>query len=235
MSKNISKPLIWLSVMLVILFVCMIFADLIQRDFNKVEVAEFYFDAGNGEILTYKLYKPVSATKDNKAPAVLLMHGYQNDKETNAAYSIELARRGIIALSIDEYGHGSTSIGLRERGYTQYKFPNMEKTISGPERYLVMMNFSNLDFHDEQYSNGLKDSSMGGSLAYEMLKQLDFVDAENIGITGHSMGTWSSWTVAADYPDHKCIVIQCGEVADTKYFDDSIKFNNVLMLQAKYD
>src|SRR5574344_732744 len=116
MRKNISKPLIWLSVMLVILFVCMIFSDLIQRDFNNVEVTEFYGDAGNGEILTYKLYKPVSATKDNKAPAVLLMHGYQNDKETNAAYSIELARRGIVALSIDEYGHGSTSIGLRERG-----------------------------------------------------------------------------------------------------------------------
>ncbi|MDD2261166.1 MAG: acetylxylan esterase [Clostridia bacterium] len=235
MRKNISKPLIWLSVMLVILFVCMIFADLIQRDFNKVEVSEFYFDAGNGEILTYKLYKPVSATKDNKSPAVLLMHGYQNDKETNAAYSIELARRGIVALSIDEYGHGGTSLGIRERGYTQYKFPNMEKTISGPERYLVMMNFSNMDFHDEQYSKGLKDSSMGGRLAYEMLKQMDFVDVENLGITGHSMGTWSSWTVAADNPDHKCIVIQCGEVADTKYFDDSIKFNNVLMLQAKYD
>jgi len=49
MRKNISKPLIWLSVMLVILFVCMIFADLIQRDFNKVEVSEFYFDAGNGD------------------------------------------------------------------------------------------------------------------------------------------------------------------------------------------
>jgi len=213
----------------------MIFADLIQRDFNKVEVSEFYFDAGNGEILTYKLYKPVSATKDNKVPAVLLMHGYQNDKETNAAYSIELARRGIVALSIDEYGHGSTSIGLRERGYTQYKFPKMDKTISGPERFLVMMNFSNMDFFEEQYSKGLKDSSMGGKLAYEMLKQMDFVDADNIGITGHSMGTWSSWTVAAYNPEHRCIIIQCGEVADNKYFDDSIKFNNVLMLQAKYD
>ena len=235
MRKNVIKPFIWLSVLLVILFVCMIFADLIQRDFNKVEVSEFYFDAGNGEILTYKLYKPVSATKDNKVPAVLLMHGYQNDKETNAAYSIELARRGIVALSIDEYGHGSTSIGLRERGYTQYKFPKMDKTISGPERFLVMMNFSNMDFFEEQYSKGLKDSSMGGKLAYEMLKQMDFVDADNIGITGHSMGTWSSWTVAAYNPEHRCIIIQCGEVADNKYFDDSIKFNNVLMLQAKYD
>lgn len=235
MKKNISRPLIWLSVLIVILFVCMIFADLIQKNFNNVEVSEFYFDAGDGEILSYKLYKPVSATRENKAPAVLLMHGYQNDKETNAAYSIELARRGIVALSIDEYGHGGTSIGLRERGYTQYKFPKMNKTISGPERFLVMMNFSNMDFFEEQYSKGLKDSSMGGDLAYRMLKQMDFVDTGNIGITGHSMGTWSSWTVAADNPDHKCIVIQCGEVANNAYFDDSIKFNNVLMLQAKYD
>lgn len=235
MGKNISKPLICLAVLLVILFACMFFADLIQRDFNKVEISEFYFDAGNGEILTYKLYKPVSATRENKAPAVLLMHGYQNDRETNAAFSIELARRGIVALSIDEYGHGGTTVGMRERGYTRYKFPNTDKTISGPERYLVMMNFSNMDFFDEQYSKGLKDSSMGGRLAYRMLKQMDFVDSGNIGITGHSMGTWSAWTVASDNPDHKCIVIQCGEVADTRYFDDSIKFNNVLMLQARYD
>lgn len=235
MNKKIIKPLLWLSAFLIVLFTCMIFADLIQKDFNNVEVSEFYFDAGDGEILTYKLYKPLSATKTNKAPAVLLMHGYQNDKETNAAYSIELARRGIVALSIDSFGHGGTSLGIRERGYTKYKFPFMEKTISGPQRYLVMMNFTNMDFFDKEYSDGLVDSSMGGRLAYEMLKQMDFVDDKNLGITGHSMGTWSSWSVAETNPDHKCIVIQCGEVADTKYFDDSITFNNVLMLQAKYD
>lgn len=111
----------------------------------------------------------------------------------------------------------------------------MEKTISGPERYLVMMNFSNMDFFYDEYSNGLKDSSMGGKLAYSMLEQMDFVDSDNLGITGHSMGTWSSWVVAADNPNHKCVVIQCGEVPTPKYFDPSIKFNNVLMLQAKYD
>lgn len=33
-------------------------------------------------------------------------NGYQNDRETNAACAIELARRDVAALSLDEYGHG---------------------------------------------------------------------------------------------------------------------------------
>lgn len=236
MKSNTNKSVVWLSIFLVAVFVCMIFANLIQTDFGQVEVSTFYLYADDGEIITYKLYKPITATATDPAPAVLLMHGYQNDKETSAAYAIELARRGIVALSIDQYGHGSTGIGFQARGYTQYKFPNMDKTISGPERYLVMMNFSNMDFFYDEYSEGIGDSSMGGNLAYAMLKSWDFVDSGNIGLTGHSMGTWSAWSVAAKFQDHKCIVIQCGEVVDELYYDEeNIKFNNVLLLQAKYD
>lgn len=71
--------------------------------------------------LTYKLYRPKSADETHKAPAVLLLHGYQNDHETSAAYAIELARRGFVCLAVDEYGHGATEISMIERGYVNHK------------------------------------------------------------------------------------------------------------------
>ena len=38
-------------------------------------------------------------------------NGYQNDRETNAAYAIELARRDVVVLYLDEYGHGFSEPG----------------------------------------------------------------------------------------------------------------------------
>ena len=69
----------------------------------------------------YKLYTPKTVTAEPPAPGVLLLHGYQNDHETCAAYAIKLARRGAVVLCPDEYGHGSTTAGLINRGYVNHK------------------------------------------------------------------------------------------------------------------
>ena len=98
----------------------MALAHLIETDFWKVDIETGVITTDLGDI-SYKLYIPETASSDNKAPAVLLLHGYQNDHETSAAYGIELARRGVVALAIDEYGHGDTSISMIESGYTNHK------------------------------------------------------------------------------------------------------------------
>ncbi|MDR3139853.1 MAG: hypothetical protein LBT95_09330 [Treponema sp.] len=234
MGKH-CKPLIAFILCIVVLALSMGLASWVQTGFGAIRVSTGYFEISEG-IIAYKLYIPAGVSASRPAPAVLIMHGYQNDKETSAAYSIELARRGIVALSIDEYGHGGTSLGMRAHGYTSRKLSNLNKTISGPERFLTMMNFSTLEFFNPSISGGIKDSSMGGKDAYRFLQSLDFVDASRIGITGHSMGTWSSWTVGAAFPDHRAIVLQCGELLVPEYYDaENIKFNNVLLIQARYD
>jgi dienelactone hydrolase len=233
--NRIFKPLAAFIVCILVLFVSMGFAAWVQTGFGTIRVSTGSFAVPGGSI-TYKLYVPAGVSPSRPAPAVLVMHGYQNDKETSAAYSIELARRGIVALSIDEYGHGGTSLGMRAHGYTNRKLSNLSKTISGPERFLTMMNFSTLEFFNPDISGGIKDSSMGGKDAYRFLQSLDFVDASRIGVTGHSMGTWSSWTVGAAFPGHRAIVLQCGELLVPEYYDAArFKFNNVLLIQARYD
>ncbi|MBR0385393.1 MAG: hypothetical protein IJI05_02460 [Erysipelotrichaceae bacterium] len=239
---------------LVLASTLMFMANGIQKDHGNIEIIDGQIADERG-YLTYKLYKPVSATSDNKAPAVLLLHGYQNDHETCAAYAIELARRGAVVLCLDEYGHGATSIGLLNRGYVNhvvkvnYGNDSVEdgtfKTIGGSKRYRLLMNFSNLSFFNDHYTKDeegteIIDSSCGGSIAYEFLSKLDYVDRTRLAVSGHSMGPCSSWTVAADFARSdikpKAIVLQCGELFTKDVYDNSkYTFSNVLLLQAKYD
>jgi dienelactone hydrolase len=204
-------------------------ASLIESDFGRVSVEQIRIPiTTNNGISAYipaKLYIPDGVDSSNPAPAVLLMHGYQNDKDTSAAFAVELARRKIVALSIDEFGHGESPIGMRNRGY--------DKSKSGPNRFKMFMSFSNLNFDNVE---GLIDSSMGGTAAFRWLQSRDYVQAGKVGVTGHSMGTWSAYTVAAENPDHAAIVIQCGEVEGPVIDDDgNVRFRNVLLLQAQYD
>jgi len=263
MSKKNKSASLALVICLVISLVCMIFANLIQTDFGNVSVVTASFvvseEGQEDYYITYKIYIPKEASESNPLPAVLCLHGYQNDKETSAAYAMEIARRGMVAVAIDEFGHGSNSMSMLGRGWTTYKIQGQseDKTettvktkLSGQTRFLVLMNFSTLSFFEgEAYStnektvvsidadaDGLKDSSMGGVAAFNWMKTLPFVQSDNIGITGHSMGTWASWSVAAACQDHKAIVLQCGEVfADNIFDSENIEFHNLCMLQARYD
>lgn len=163
--------------------------------------------------------------------------------------------------AIDEYGHGKTSIPMLERGYTDHNVTviygedseedGTYASINGQKRFRLLMNFSTLSFFHDRYSKGsdgssVKDSSMGGIDAYAFLASLPYVDSSRMGVTGHSMGTWASWSVAAAYChavdsngvdiSPKAVVLQCGELfRDSVYDASEYSFSNVLLLQAKYD
>ena len=265
MKARSMKAWAGLAVCVAAVFLCMFLANRIQTDGGNIKITEgkIVLDEGN---IRYKLYTPLTATETNKAPGVLLLHGYQNDHETCAAYAIELARRGAVVMAIDEYGHGATEPGMRLRGWTNhtvkvnYGLDSEEagtfKVIGGPNRYKLLTNFSNLTFFKDRYSKGtdgsaIEDSSMGGVAAYAVLATMDNVDPERLAVSGHSMGTWASWTVSAVYAGvttenglditPKATVLQCGELFTDDIYDKSpifgnpIYFNNVLLLQAKWD
>ena len=254
MRSTIKRPLAILLALVLGIFGCMAIAHGIQTDHGNVKVSEGVIALEKGD-LTYKLYVPKTATADNPAPGVLLLHGYQNDHETCAANAIELARRGVVVMALDEYGHGGSGIGLMERGIVNHRVKTIfgqeseaegtYASVGGPNRYKLMMNFSNLSFFDDYYSKddaggAITDSSCGGIDAYAVLAEMPFVDGARLGVSGHSMGTWSSWSVAAAYAGTdiapKATVLQCGELFRESVYDtESIYFNNVLLLQALYD
>ena len=260
MNPKGKRALIALLVLVAGIFGCMALAHDVQTGHGSIDVSTGVIETDVGD-LTYKLYVPDNATAETPAPGVLLLHGYQNDSETCAAYAIELARRGVVVLALDEYGHGGSSVGLLNRGYVNQRVKvifgedsaeaGTFVEIGGSRRYRLLMNFSNLSFFDERYTkdsdgNAITDSSCGGIAAYGVLAAMDCVDPARLGISGHSMGTWSGWSVAAAYAGAtnedgvditpKATVLQCGELfRDSAYDSEKIYFNNVLLLQAKYD
>ena len=254
MKRSWKLPAMLLAILLIVAFAALAVANRVQTGFGTIDVTEGYLQTDVGDLF-YKLYEPAGLREGEKAPGVLLLHGYQNDHETNAAYAIELARRGVVVLSVDEYGHGASVPGLKERGYVNHMVKvnygedseedRTYREVHGTVRYRILMNFSNLSFFNERYSkdndgNAITDSSCGGIAAYAFLATRPNVDSTKLGVSGHSMGTWSGWTVAAAYAgteiEPKATVLQCGELfRDSAYDSANIHFNNVLLLQAKWD
>ena len=188
MNANVRKQVSLLIACVVIIFVSAILAHLIERDFGKVEVTLVRIvHPQSFDIMIAKLYRPVAATADNKMPAVLGLHGYQNDKDTQDAFAIELARRGFVAFALDQIGHGGS-----EGSYAS------------------------------------TDTTGGGDAAFKYLKTLTYVDAKNIGIMGHSMGSRTAQATALANPDHRAVNPQCGSAG-------TMDLKNQLLTQARFE
>lgn len=82
---------------------------------GKVAAENVTFDGSVGKVRGY-LYRPNPkkfVEIDNHYPAVLLIHGFMNAKETMSAIALELAREGIVALTIEATGHGNSEGALK--------------------------------------------------------------------------------------------------------------------------
>lgn len=161
-AKN-KVAVIFLIVCILVIFLSSFIASAIQSNGWSIEVTDLR-DAENegtaisltgeeteinGRVVSGILFKPGDATADNPLPAVVLTHGYLNNREMQLQNAIELARRGFVVLTVDREGHG-----------------NYEN--SGEQSALMA-------------TSGLYDS-------VKYLYNMDYVDKDKIGISGHSMG-----------------------------------------------
>jgi len=149
----------------IIILIGALLAHFIQTS-GGISIRDLRFHGTNGQVLSGLLYVPPGVSAENKAPAILAVHGYFNSRETQDGFAIEFARRGYVVLALDQGGHGYSDAPAFANGF------------GGP-----------------------------GGLAY--LRSLDFVDTDNIGLEGHSMGGWTVLAAAAAMPDaYKAVVLQ---------------------------
>lgn len=172
--KKNFKSLVMLGIALAVILVSSFFGSMIQSRGWTIEVSDLrdetnsgqYYDTTTGlavEGVTVKgtvksgiLYAPKSASSSNKLPAVVLTHGYLNNREHQLPFAVELARRGFVVLTIDREGHG---------------------------------NYENeTDASALMATNGLYDS-------VKYVYNLPYVDQTRIGISGHSMGGYTTASV----------------------------------------
>ena len=94
-------------------------ASRVQSDGGAVQVTGLRIPMQGGQWLAADLFRPRTATADSKAPLVVVVPGFQRSKEALSNVPIELARRGIVALSIDPYAQGNSSASLSPRAATE--------------------------------------------------------------------------------------------------------------------
>lgn len=84
-------------------------AWMLQTSFFSVRVEDIHLPTNHQQTLHAIAYIPKSASAENKAPVVIVCHGWSDSAEKMDASCIELSRRGIVVISMDAYGHGLSS------------------------------------------------------------------------------------------------------------------------------
>lgn len=210
--KKNKVMLIFLVVCLAVILVSSFCASCIQSDGFSVKVSDLRDETNQGTITTTDaegnaaetavkgkvvsgiLFVPKDASASNPLPAVVLTHGYLNNREMQLQNAIELARRGFIVLAVDREGHGNYN-------------------NSGSQNAMMA-------------TNGLYDSA-------KYLYNLDIVDKSKIGISGHSMGGYT--TAATLAQDKKVGIISAGLMQAWSSFMGAGNDVSVGFLKAKDD
>jgi dienelactone hydrolase len=130
----------------------------VQTDFGNIGVDYIRIVDEDGFTVVGKLYRPLRATEDDQAPGVLLLHGMNNDKDTEGPAALELARRGIVALALDQLSHGDSDPITDVSGFLG---PSSDYTLGANASYQYL---KSLPFVDATRT-GLVGHSMGAGVA----------------------------------------------------------------------
>jgi len=87
-------------------------ASRIQTAGGRVQIQDIRIPTHNGQWVAGDLFRPRSATSETPAPLVVVVPGFQRSREALSNIAIELARRGIVVISIDPYAQGGSSASL---------------------------------------------------------------------------------------------------------------------------
>jgi pimeloyl-ACP methyl ester carboxylesterase len=129
----------------------------VQIDLGRIDVQYISIVNEEGFTVTGKLYRPATATVENPASGVLLLHGMNNDKDTEGPAALELARRGIVALALDEMSHGNSDSG----GSLLESLMGQDNTLGANASYQYLKQLAFVDAS----RIGLVGHSMGAGVA----------------------------------------------------------------------
>ncbi|MBQ1631631.1 MAG: alpha/beta fold hydrolase [Clostridia bacterium] len=165
-----KRALIAICIGLALILIGSILASIFNAGAMGTKVSRISFDAANGK-LSGLLYMPKGAGADNPRPTIIVTHGYLNSAEMQDANAIELSRRGYVVLALDQYDHGHSD--LDNAAYEQYAPFGVFLQAWAPF-WVNSMHDAVAYMYEQPYV--LKDEAGNGI----------------IGVTGHSMGGFSS-------------------------------------------
>jgi len=103
-----NTPVIAFGVCVIVILAASILCSCYQSNFGSIDVQTYRFPSRAGVPLVGKLYRPVNVDNNHPAPAVLALHGFNNDKNVMRPVAIELAKVGFVVLALDQMGDGDS-------------------------------------------------------------------------------------------------------------------------------
>lgn len=107
MKKNAK---FWVIIALVICLISSLGASVFQTNFGSVDYQDLTITTDSGHTLDALLLIPENATAETPAPAIVVSHGWYNNREMQDLNYVEYARRGYVVMAISMYGHGDSEI-----------------------------------------------------------------------------------------------------------------------------
>ena len=118
-TKNDQKKPLWqglklwqklIAIAVLLIFAGSVLGYAVNTDFGKVQVKDMSFVTDSGVSIAGSLYIPDGASEENPAPAVVVQHGGNCNRETMSSFSVELARRGYIVFNEEAWGNGYSDV-----------------------------------------------------------------------------------------------------------------------------
>ena len=188
-EKDMKKKstVTWICIGLALCLIGAMFQWLILTDFGKAKHKQLMIITESGYQLSMDAYIPKTATAENPAPTIVVMHGGNDDKDTMVKYPIELVRRGYVVVNVDMYNHGRSE-----------DLPDSKWLTAGRGFYDAVRNVVTWPFVDTDRLSML-GYSRGGKSAGEALK----LDNETLNVVKSIFLVYSDpiYTNADGYTD----------------------------------
>lgn len=107
MKKNAK---FWVAIALIICLISSVGASLVQTGGGHIDYHDVTMVTDSGNELDAILLVPETATPENPAPAIVVSHGWYNNREMQDLNYVEYARRGYVVIAISMYGHGDSEV-----------------------------------------------------------------------------------------------------------------------------
>lgn len=107
MKKKLGAKF-WVLIALIICLISSVGASIVQTNGGDITYHDVTMVADSGHELDALLLVPKTATRETPAPAIVVSHGWYNNREMQDLNYLEYARRGFVVISISMYGHGDS-------------------------------------------------------------------------------------------------------------------------------
>ena len=127
------------AISLAVMIVCSVFIWGFQTSWGDVTIKRLTLTSEDGTTVTTLVYIPKTATDDDPAPCVVIMHGRSNQAHSNDTWCLELARRGYVVFSPDLQGGGESDpdVDRSTQAITVTEYANSQSYVISDEINLV--------------------------------------------------------------------------------------------------